>query len=194
MPKIKSRRRRSGLRAPRSQAGKRLLSESPNAIRLRRLRAKAVKRGLCRVCRFRYPKAGLKICAHCNGLKNDRAAGYVASGLCACGRARATGKMRCEACSASAERSRKRRVSRLVIIGRCTKCGVGWPKKPGGTTCPSCIANVDAYAILRRAVNQAAGLCGCGRARVKGTERCSRCRARSTVARIRSARAVRAAS
>lgn len=185
-----SRRRRA-----RSQAGKRIaatLSKAPNAIRLRRLRAEAVHNGRCLVCRARYPKAGQKICRVCYRKKNQRAAGYVAKGLCSCGRKPEPGKLRCKACSATNERTRAKKTIKLLGIGRCWRCHHGWPKPPN-KTCASCIANISAYGLLRRAANQASGLCACGRKRKKGFKQCTRCQFRNTLGAIRARLAVRAA-
>lgn len=161
-------------RRARSQARKPVLSDSPNAIRLRRLRARAVKNGKCRVCRARYPKAGLKICEHCHALKSERAASYVSWGLCACGNRPAKGKLRCGACTASNAKSRAKRVSRFIAIGKCCQCGVHWPIAPK-KTCEGCISEINAYGALRAAVNRATGLCACGRERAPGFLQCKRC-------------------
>lgn len=192
MAKIKPRQRRRA----RSQAGQRIaarrLSQSPNAIRLRRLRKAAVKRGLCLVCRLRYPKAGQKICLHCYALKNERAAGYVAQGRCPCGRPRAPDKMRCVACGAAVERSRAKREIKLRALKRCVKCGHGWPIG-NNKTCPSCIANINAYGTLRAMVNVATGHCACGRDKPKASVKCTTCSFRRVFQKIRTRVAVRAA-
>jgi hypothetical protein len=75
------------------------------------------------------------------------------------------------------------------------KCGHGWPKL-GNKTCASCIANVNAYKLLRDAVNAATRPYTCEHPRANKTAPCPTCAFKATFQAIRlrlRARAGRAA-
>lgn len=76
-----------------------MITSMPQADYLRRLRADAVKRGLCYVCRCRAPRPGLKCCDECIARSGGRKTNLRRKRRCLdCGRARDSKRMRCARC------------------------------------------------------------------------------------------------
>lgn len=105
---------------------------SRNAETIKRLRAEAVERGLCYVCRFRFPRPGVRTCDECLA----RVAGHK----------RGSGRVKANAASS-------RRTARIVeqrrLAGLCSSCGRR-QIEPGRVSCSVCLDVLAAAAIERR--------------------------------------------
>lgn len=127
-----------------SQAGE------TNAQQLKRYRADATARGLCYVCRCRFPRPGVKTCDECLERVRKR---------------KATAKVR------KSERPRRRaqtarRLARLKAAGLCIACG-RVPPIDGYASCSVCLDKIAARVTAtarRRGVVESPNPCSvCGR-------------------------------
>ena len=124
-------------------------ARADNATYLRDLRAKAAARGLCYVCRKRFPRPGVRTCDDCMArsalavpskaalekqrervrrASATRYAERVAAGLCpGCGRRRPEdGRAQCSICldyQAAKQLERNRTVGHQPTTKRCRVCG-----------------------------------------------------------------------
>lgn len=94
-----------------------------NAQMLKRLRVDAVARGLCYMCRCRFPKPGRRICEDCKG-RSERWKNGTKKGIAA---RRMYNKKR------AARRAAERR-----LAGLCVQCGRR-PLIPGYARCSVCL-------------------------------------------------------
>lgn len=105
---------------------------------IRRYRLDAVRRGLCYVCRCRFPRAGLRNCDQCLARTRAKTALYVADGRCRCGREPRLGHTTCARCAEQNRVHRLRRQARQASEGRCSRCvHLAAPER---TMCFGCLA------------------------------------------------------
>lgn len=154
-----------------------------NAERLRRLRAVAVAKGLCYVCRCRAVRTGTRYCEDCivsaNTRRGETYADRVARGVCpGCGGEPLPGLVLCVRHHARSLESRQRVYRRRVAAGLCAACGDCAPEC-GKKFCRPCL---DGYAELmaRREIDLfIAGRCQrCGRKKRCAQVWCKACRER----------------
>lgn len=105
---------------------------SRNSEIIKRLRAEAVERGLCYVCRCRFPRPGVRSCDECLARGADHKQGP--------GRAKENA-------------ARARRMARIVekrrLAGLCPSCGRR-PIEPGRASCSVCLDMSAAKAVRTR--------------------------------------------
>jgi len=151
---------------------------SKNAENLRKLRAEAVLRGDCYVCRARPAKPGRRCCQDCIdrsvAARKQQYANNPKRGLCTlCSRPAVDG---IKTCQVHREDGSKRNVERYhskVATGRCATCG-----KPDASElahCRACLRRIYKAKAALDARRRAAGLCRCGARPRSGYLTCSAC-------------------
>lgn len=99
-----------------------MVAKMTNAEYLKQLRAKAVERGLCYVCRCRFPRPGVRTCDECLRRQGEAKRGKPRT---------AHGKER-------VARRQRERVAERHAAGMCIKCG--WrPNLAGYSSCMFCL-------------------------------------------------------